>query len=1372
MLTEVNNIDSKDNSYIISSASRVTHIGNGFLELTGYLKDELENKNISEVFTKLLRLSQKTFEQIDTKNNLECYIFTKSLEVREVIISVLQDQDSENFVYTVVEKQNSRLDDKLIFEEQLFKDNNVGCSIYSVPDLILLKANRKYLDFMDQSCNTMEKCIGLSLWESMPGFEGSNSEELFLSILKTGIPRYYNELKYDHYERGITYWDGSVVPIFLGKKLKYIFQTCTEVTERVVNKTRIEEQVKIIEFQNKKINDILSSIRDDVYVLDFDFNFVFANHQFTSRIGKEPKDLIGSNIWDVLPKYKGTLFEKNFRAAMNTRAITRFEVSGKYTDAYYRMAAFPSAEGITVLGIDIIEHKKAEEALRKSETEKKQQKERLEAIIKSMSDGLEIVDNELKITFLNQSAKDFFYCPESKLNAGDSLKNNKYYYGIDGEEIPKTDLPAFRIINKGSFDNYILTIVRPDKKIYASINGSPIIGNDGMVKEAILCIRDITEQVKQERESQAKLESALASMTDAVFISDAEGNFINFNDAFATFHKFRNKGECLKTLSEYPDILDVFTADGQPEPLEGGAVPRALRGESISNAEYTLRRRDTGETWIGSYSFGPIKDENGVIVGSVVTARDITHLKQAEDNIKKLNKQLLETNMLLEETNATLEEEIHEHRKTTLELQETLHELSETKEYLNNILESSTKYSIIGKDLNGRILSWNEGAVRSYGYTAEQIIGQDSSILHTPEDLQSGEIAKMLKLAYEHGLAEGEFQRLRKDGSRFIASVVVTRRNDSAGNPIGYLLMSNDISEKKKAEDERKKAEAAIKRMNYELEEMNAELEETNATLEEEISDHQRTALELQASKRAAEAANQAKSQFLANMSHEIRTPMNGIFGFLELLNHSQLSQVQREYIQEVRSSSETLLRLINDILDLSKIESGKLTLETLNFNLRTTIEDAMSLFVPTAYEKHLELYTQIKANVPDEVSGDPSRLKQILSNLISNALKFTENGDVSIVAETVEEKNGFATIRFEVRDTGIGIQKEDAKRIFQPFAQADASTTRKYGGTGLGLAITKELVTIMKGTIGLDSVPGQGSKFYFTAKFEILNKKTVCDKYVSLNNVNVFIVDDNDNNRKIVRSYLENAGCKVMEAKSSDEALSAIINNAYSENNKIQLVLVDYHMPGINGFDLATALNMIPATKDLRLILLTSAAQMGDAGRAREQGFSGYLTKPVRRDELLNCMSIVLGLEKDPENSQQIVTKYTHNENQSVLKPKILLVEDNEVNRKVVLATLKSRGMTCDVAMDGQEAYEVMLKKDYDIVFMDCQMPVMDGYEATKKIREAEGSKHTKIIAMTANAMLGDKEKCLEAGMDDYISKPIDFEEMFKIIDELQYIM
>jgi len=660
------------------------------------------------------------------------------------------------------------------------------------------------------------------------------------------------------------------------------------------------------------------------------------------------------------------------------------------------------------------------------------------------------------------------------------------------------------------------------------------------------------------------------------------------------------------------------------------------------------------------------------------------------------------------------------------------------------------------------------------------------------------------ELAYQKGLAYKNEEKEKRAAELVIANKELAYQNEEKEKRAAELVIANKElvhqngeKEKRAAElvivnvileeeiSEHKKAVLEIKKLNDELEEMvsartyqleelnaeleetNAEFEETNATLEEEISEHQRTELELEETKRASEAANKAKSQFLANMSHEIRTPMNGIFGFLELLNHSQLSQEQREYIREAKSSSETLLHLINDILDLSKIESGKLSLEIINFKLRTAIEDATSLFVPTAYEKHLELHTLIKANVPDEVRGDPSRLRQILNNLISNALKFTENGEVSIVAETIEETNGFVTIKFEVKDTGIGINEEDAEKLFKPFAQADSSTTRKFGGTGLGLAITRELVTIMEGAVGLESVPGQGSTFYFTARFEIINKKTACCEYASLENVHVLIVDDNDNNRKIVRSYLEDAGCRVVEAQSGDNAIATILNNAYTQN-KIQLVLADYQMPGMDGYELATTLNTIPSTKDLKLILLTSAAQEGDATNAREQGFSGYLTKPIKRDDLLNCIAIVLGLKEDTAERQQVVTKYTHCENQSVLKPKILLVEDNEVNRKVVIATLKSHDITCDVAMDGKEAYQGVLKKAYDIVFMDCQMPVMDGYEATEKIRNVEaGGKHTKIIAMTANAMEGDRERCLKAGMDDYISKPINFEIMLKMIEE-----
>jgi PAS domain S-box-containing protein len=519
--------------------------------------------------------------------------------------------------------------------------------------------------------------------------------------------------------------------------------------------------------------------------------------------------------------------------------------------------------------------------------------------------------------------------------------------------------------------------------------------------------------------------------------------------------------------------------------------------------------------------------------------------------------------------------------------------------------------------------------------------------------------------------------------------------------------------------------------------------------------------------KEIAESANHAKSLFLANMSHEIRTPMNGILGFMELLGETELSIEQQDYVQEAHSASEILLYLINDILDFSKIEAGKLSMEEIPFRVRTVVEDAVSLQAPRAREKGLEMHTLIKSNVPDEVIGDPARLRQILNNLLSNAVKFTHRGEILVIVETVKESADQIEIGFEISDSGIGIAPEDIEKLFQPFTQADASTTRKYGGTGLGLAISYELVCLMGGTVRVDSKLGQGSKFYFTACFKPgLHKDTLPLEQAELKGARVLIVDDNSSNRKIIRTYLEEAHCLVDESDNAEKAVSILLSSAISES--FDVVIVDFQMPGMNGYELATALKAIPSTRDIHLIMLTSAAQKGDTSQAKEYGFSGYLTKPVKRDDLLKCISIVLGLKTEKCMGDLIVTRYTVKENPVPARPKFLLVEDNEMNQKIIVKMLEKQGMHCDVACSGAEALKALQVKEYDIVFMDCQMPEMDGYETTARIRQLEGEeRHTIIVAMTANAMEGDREKCLQAGMDDYISKPVDFHLLFNIIDQ-----
>lgn len=584
-----------------------------------------------------------------------------------------------------------------------------------------------------------------------------------------------------------------------------------------------------------------------------------------------------------------------------------------------------------------------------------------------------------------------------------------------------------------------------------------------------------------------------------------------------------------------------------------------------------------------------------------------------------------------------------------------------------------------------------------------------------------------------------EFRVCWPDGTIHNIRALASVQRDGMGQPLNMIGTNWDITLQKQAEQERKEA-------NYRLEE---------------------AAITANTLKLQAEAANVMKSQFLANMSHEIRTPMNGIMGFLELLNMSNLSVEQRELIREAKSASEILMHVINDILDFSKIEAGKLTMERISFHPRTVIEDAISLLVPKAMEKNIVLYTMIKSSVPEELIGDPLRLRQILNNLVNNAVKFTEHGEVAVTVDCIIEPDNSALLNIAVKDTGIGICPDDIQKIFQSFNQGDATTTRKYGGTGLGLAISKKIVELMEGNISVESTLGEGSTFHVAVRLQVGEKKSQQKMvFQKLAGVSILIVDDNSSNRMIISTYLKGVGCQVFEAQDAGAAISTIIGAA-STNNKIDVAILDYQMPGMSGYELATTLKTIPLAKEIKLILLTSLAQEGEAAVAKEIGFAAYLSKPVRRDDLLNCTAVVLGIKAEDENLP-IVTKYTIKEAQEALKPRILLVEDNAMNYKIIIAILKSQNLSCDIAVDGREALLAITKKDYDIVFMDCQMPVMDGYKSTTEIRKLEGdNKHTTIIAMTANAMEGDREKCIAAGMDDYISKPIHFPTMLKMIQD-----
>ena len=647
---------------------------------------------------------------------------------------------------------------------------------------------------------------------------------------------------------------------------------------------------------------------------------------------------------------------------------------------------------------------------------------------------------------------------------------------------------------------------------------------------------------------------------------------------------------------------------------------------------------------------------------------------------------------------------------------------SEEKNRLLAMQVEQSSDAIFSRDQSGVVTSWNRGAARLYGYSAAEAIGRP---LHELDlwDARGAHGQNAASRRERAVSASFETSAKTRSGQLVEVSVVATPFLDDSGRPMGELTIVRDISALKQKEA-------------------------------------------------AAEAANRAKSEFLATMSHEIRTPMNGVIGMTALLLDTQLTREQRDYAETVHRSGEALLMIINDILDFSKIEAGRLELEPVPFALRETLAERVKTLAPLAHAKALELAYEIRPDVPDDLIGDTGRLGQIVLNLVGNAIKFTEQGEVAVRVDAEAMTPDTVTLRVAVQDTGIGIAPDKSRLVFDAFAQADASTTRRFGGTGLGLAICRRLVERMGGRIWLDSEPGRGSTFHFTVLLERARApvpKQVAAPSHALHGLPVLAVDDNATNRRLLEAILTTWGVALTIVADGRSALAAL-EKARAAGRTFRLVLLDARMPDIDGFAVAERIRREPALAGVTVMLLTSDVMNGDLARCRTLGIARHLVKPFTPSELLNAVLLALGQSIETKTSP--LPPAPPGAEASSRRLHVLVAEDNAVNQRLIVRLLEKMGHIPIVAYNGQEAVEAYESRPFDVALMDVQMPVMDGLAATMAIRESEarhpGRRRLPIMALTAYAMRGDRERCLAAGMDEYLTKPIKLEDLSAALNRL----
>jgi PAS domain S-box-containing protein len=1085
-----------------------------------------------------------------------------------------------------------------------------------------------------------------------------------------------------------------------------------ELDKEMLIRTREDEALRDSE---KRYQSLVETSSDWLWEIDATGRYTFVNSRVLDILGFEPDEVVGRTPFDLMPREESRRVGAIFAGiAGERRPFSLLKNVNLHRDG--RRVVLESS-GVPVFGPDgefmgyrgmdrdITERDRTEEALRESEA-------RYRLISENTGDVIWQFDLDTdQFVYMSPSVHRLLgFAPEEVMGKNMGAMLTPASMQFVSKRLPE----VIAALDAGDETVRVLTHeldhVRKDGAVVPIEVVTTLLQNAaGRVDRIIGVSRDITEQrntAEALRESETKYRTLFEAMTEGVclheIVYDEKGTAADYR--IISINPAFEKQTGFRSERVLGELASkIYGLDKAPY-LEKYALV-ASSGEP-----------DSFETY-----FPPMNRFFHISVTSpkrgyfVTVFENITERKQAEDALKESQQQLAD---------------------------------------IIDFLPDAT--FVINRE--GKVIAWNRAMQDMMGISAAAMLGKGDYEYALPFygerrpilidlvfDPKKEREAKYLTLERKDDMLAAYAYMPNLRGRQAYLFGTASALYDSRENAVGAIESIRDITEHKRAE---------------------GALRDANGQLQEAV-------MRAEAMASAAKAANAAKSEFLANMSHEIRTPMNGVIGMTELLLDSDLSAEQREYAEIVLRSSESLLSLINDILDFSKIEARKLELETLDFDLRSTLADIAEMLAEKACEKKLELVCLVDPEVPSLLRGDPGRLRQVIMNLADNGLKFTDKGEVSIRVSLESEDEGKATVRFSVMDTGIGIPQERLSILFSPFTQVDGSTTRKYGGTGLGLAISRQLAELMGGDIGVVSEVGRGSTFWFTVVFEKQPEGNAAahDLCEDIKGIKVLAVDDNETNLLLTTTLLRSWGCRFDEAADAEAAL-AKLRDAAQRGDPFQIALLDMFMPEVDGMELGRRIKATPELARTLLIMMTSMAQRGDPANLERIGFSGYLSKPIRQSQLRECLSLVMGKPvQAPQGhmpSRAIITRHTLAE-AAKRRVRILLAEDNITNQQVALAILKKLGYRADVAANGLEAVRALQTIPYDLVLMDCQMPEMDGYEASRLIRDKSTGVlnfGVPIIAMTANAMKGDREKCIQEGMSDYIAKPVQPKDLADILE------